>query len=239
MVSATAFVTRFTESVPRGPGTMSFRFEKPEGFEYQAGQYFILTLPGRDGSLKKPFTFSSAPTEPFLELTTRMSGSEFKNALATLLPGAEVEMRAPNGSFVLKDGVARMACVIGGVGITPFRSMVRSLADLGVCDREIVLLYGNSSEEGITFGEELDHIARRLPQVRVVNVLSRPGDSWRGRRGHLNVDVIREELELPGEWTYYLCGPPPLMEGMVEALAELGVPDEHVVLERFGPPARK
>ncbi len=133
MVATTAFVTRFSESVPRGPGTVSFRFEKPEGFEYQAGQYVSLLIPGPDGPLKKPFTFSRRPPSPVPGGHHAHVRFRLKNALAALAPGAEVEMRAPNGSFVLKDGVGRMACLAGGVGITPFRSMMRSLTDSGVC----------------------------------------------------------------------------------------------------------
>lgn len=239
MAGGVTFTTRFLEAVPRGPGTASFRFEKPEGFNYDAGQFFFLTIPGPDGPLKKPFTYSSSPTEPSLELTTRLSGSDFKNALEALVPGAEVEMRAPHGRFVLREGIARMACLIGGVGITPIRSMLRWLADNGARDPEVVVFYANRSESGITFGDELAELESRIPNMKTVNVLSNPGDGWEGRRGYISLDVVRAEIGDPAAWTYYLCGPPPMMDSMTKALAELGVPESQIVLERFGPPAKK
>ncbi len=239
MTGSVTFTTRLLEAVPRGPGTASFRFEKPEGFTYEAGQFFFITIPGQDGPLRKPFTYSSSPTEPFLELTTRLSGSDFKSALEALVPGAEVEMQAPHGRFVLKEDVTKMACLIGGVGITPIRSMLRYLADTGARDPEIVVFYANRSEDGITFGDELAELEGRMPNMRTVNVLSRPGDNWKGRRGYITMDLVREEIGDPSAWTFYLCGPPPMMDSMTEALTELGVPKSQIVLERFGPPKKQ
>ena len=236
MAARITFTTRLAESVPRTPGTVSFRFEKPKSFTYKAGQWFILTVPSAEGPLVHRFTFSSAPTEPFLEFTTRMSGSTFKNALLEMVPGTEVEMEAPIGKFVLRDGVERMACLIGGVGVTPVRSILRSLADAGACDRKIVVFYGNVAEDGITFKEELEAIQAQLPDVRVVHVLSRPGDDWSGHRGRIRAEIVDGELADPGEWTYYVCGPPPMVESMQEVLEELKIPRTQVVLEKFGAP---
>lgn len=228
------FTTRFTQAVPRTPGTMSFRFEKPAALKYKAGQWFILTIPSAEGPLVHRFTYSSSPTEPFLEFTTRMSGSAFKNALLEMVPGAEVQMEAPIGTFVLKDGVERMACLIGGVGVTPVRSILRSLADTGACDREVVVFYGNVAEDGITFKDELESVQAQLPEVRIVHVLSRPGEDWPGYRGHIRAEIVKGELADPGDWTYYVCGPPPMVESMQKLLEELGIARTRVVLEKFG-----
>lgn len=228
------FTTRLTEAIPRTAGTVSFRFAKPADFTYTAGQWFVLSLPTAGDPLVHSFTYSSSPTEPFLEFTTRLTGSDFKNALLALEPGSEVQMTAPLGNFVLRDGDEHVACLVAGVGVTPIRSILRNLADAGACDREIVVLYGNQSEEGITFREELESIQAQLPGVRIVHVLSRPGEAWQGHKGHVCADIVRAELADPERWTYYVCGPPPMVESTREFLNGLGVQSGKVVVEKFG-----
>ena len=100
------------------------------------------------------FTHSSSPTEPWLETTTRLRGTPYKNALDALPLGAEVTMAGPNGFFTLRDAVPRAAFLAGGIGITTVRSILRALADRGD-DRPLLLLYGNHDEDGIAFDDEL------------------------------------------------------------------------------------
>jgi ferredoxin-NADP reductase len=99
-----------------------------------------------------------------------------------------------------------------------------------------VVFYGNVAEEGITFKEELAAIQEQLPDVRIVHVLSRPGDDWSGHRGHISAEIVNGELADPGEWTFYVCGPPPMVESMQKVLEELSIPRTQVVLEKFGAP---
>jgi ferredoxin-NADP reductase len=226
-----SFKTALIETVPRTPGTLSLRFLRPEGFDYIAGQWFTLTLASAGEPLVSHFTFSSSPTEPFLEFTTRLSGSAFKNTLLELKPGDEVEMEGPYGGFVLKDA-ERMAFLIGGIGVTPLRSMLRFLDDTHV-NRTIVVFYGSMTEDGIVFREELEAIAGRLPGVRIVHVLATPEDSWTGYRGFIRAEVIRAELGDPTEWTFYVCGPPPMIAPMRALLTELEIPSKQAVFESF------
>jgi len=232
-----SFTTRFLEKVPLVADLASFRFEKPEGFSYQAGQWFKITIPSDAGPLSKPFTYSSSPTEPFLQLTTRLSGSAFKTALSALRPGTEVQMEGVFGNFTLRPGLSRLAFLAGGIGVTPIRSILRYLADTGGADLDIVVLYGNQTEDGIPFKEELDEFERALPRVRIVHVLSRPGDDWPGYRGHITAEIVERELGDPKAWTFYTSGPPPMVEAMRSALDSLGVPKAQQVEEQFGPPA--
>jgi ferredoxin-NADP reductase len=227
-----SFTTSLTRAVTQTPGTMSFRFERPPGFEYLAGQWFVLTVPSPEGPLTSHFTYSSSPTEPFLEFTTRMSGSAFKNALLTLAPGDRVEMEGPHGSFVLRDEGLPMACLIGGIGVTPLRSWLRYLDDTGG-GRTMVVFYGSMTEDGIVFRDELEAIADRIPSIRLVHVLANAGDDWAGRRGFINADTIRAELADPSAWTYFVCGPPPMIAAMRTVLAELEIPRPQLVLESF------
>ena len=228
------FATTLTERRPLTPGVSGFRFVRPDGYEFTAGQWFVLTIPSDDGPLTKHFTHSSSPTEPFLDFTTRLTGSQFKNALDALPVGAEVQMEGPFGTFVLRDGVMRVAFLTGGIGVTPVRSILRHLAD-GVAGAfpvpEIAIVLGNLSENTITFKDELESMAARIPGARVVHVLSQPSEVWEGHRGYISAEIIRIELADPSAWTYYVSGPPPMVEAMRSALGAFDIPRRQMVLE--------
>lgn len=232
------FTTTYLEKVPLVGDLASFRFAKPEGFSYQAGQWFTITIPSPSGPMSKPFTYSSSPTEPFLQLTTRLSGSDFKNALDALTPGTEVTMQGVFGNFTLKPGLSRLAFLAGGVGVTPIRSILRFLADTGGAGLEVVVFYGNLNEDNIPFKEEFEEFERVLAGVRVVHVLMQPREDWTGYRGFITSEIIGRELGDPTAWTFYTSGPPPMVAAMRKALDELGVPKEQQVEENFGPPAK-
>lgn len=253
IVGKMTFATTLTEKRPLTPGICAFRFVRPGDYTFTAGQWFVITIPSGDGPLTKHFTHSSSPTEQFLEFTTRLTGSQFKNALDTLPLGAEVYMEGPFGTFVLREGVARVAFLTGGIGVTPVRSILRYLADLpasvagssaggsaadpaaaeAIPLPEIAVFLGNQSEDTITFGDEFESIAAALPGIRLVHVLSQPSESWSGHRGYISANVVRGELADPDSWTYYVSGPPPMVEAMHSLLTGLGIPRKQMVLENF------
>jgi ferredoxin-NADP reductase len=231
-IVSTVFKTLLTDKIPRTAGTLSSRFARPEGLSYQAGQWFVITIPSSDGPLVKHFTYSSSPSESFLEFTTRLTGSDFKDALASLEIGTEVEMEAPFGRFVLRPEFSRVTFLTAGIGITPVRSILRFMADTGTA-LPATLIYGNSTEEAITFRDELEETARRLPSLQVVHVLSSPTESWEGRRGHIDAALVRSVVADPSASPLYISGPPLMVEAMRALAAELGVPSGLLVLERL------
>lgn len=227
---------------------MTFQFERPHEYQFEAGQWFVITFPGPGEHWVHHFSHSSSPTEPFLEFTTRLRGSEFKNALDALAVGAEVEVEGPYGTFTLGEDPGPVAFISGGIGITCVRSILRWLAGCqegrmnGAPSAQalpeqmpsrIALIYANRSEESIPFREELREIEKTLPTLRVVHVLSNPGLDWPGHRGHVDEDILAQELREPHLWNYYVSGPPSLGRSMVELLLEWGVRSEAIKLERF------
>ncbi|MCW8802173.1 MAG: FAD-binding oxidoreductase, partial [Candidatus Bathyarchaeota archaeon] len=95
------FKTEVIDIIQRTPNVKSYRFSRPDSFEYKAGQYLIIFLSnGKGGTLKKPLTISSSPTEPFLELTKKITpGHEFSDSIIALSLGDELELDAPYGQF--------------------------------------------------------------------------------------------------------------------------------------------
>ena len=226
------FSTRLVDRIPRVQGVKTFRFERIRQYEFTAGQWFVLTIPRGDGYLTKHFTHSSSPTEGYIDFTTRLTGSEYKNALDALPLGAEVEIEGPFGAFTLADDAERACFLTGGIGITPIRSILRYMADSGD-DREVVLLYGNKDFDSIAFRLELESFTAQLPRLSVVHVLSDPQPDWDGHRGYIRDEILDQELPQGGGWTHYISGPPAMVTSIKELLTGRGVGRREMVMENF------
>ncbi len=227
------------EARPQTPTVTTFRFDLGDRtLDYRPGQYSSVKLDGVEDPRgpMRPFTLSSSPTEPrALAITTRLTGSPFKTRLAALRPGEEVDIRAPMGDFTLDTG--RPAVMIaGGIGITPFRSMIRFAADRGL-ELPIVLLYSCRTPSEIVFKPELNEVVRNHRNVRVVYTITRPEESkngWKGRRGHFDAATISAEGSGLERAVYYVCGSARMVDGMTKLLAEeVGVEGEDIRAEDF------
>lgn len=216
------------------PGVVCFRFSKPEGYAFAPGQYFSLTLETREGSQTKHFTHSESPGDPYLELTTRMTGSAFKDALQALRPGDGVTVVGPRGRLVLPAGACKVAFLVGGVGITPARSMIRDAVQRAT-GLQVALIYGNQNEAGIPFRDELDSYAATRPEIEVVHVLAEPESGWQGETGFIAADIVRRHVGGPERWHWVVAGPPAMVDAMQKVVDELALPATSVSVERFAP----
>src|SRR5574341_440996 len=128
------------------PFAKTFKFGlNHQDLNHQAGQYLTLDLPVEDPRGKRrPFTLSSSPTEKgFLTITTRIGPSPFKQTLNSLETGTKVQTKAPFGNFVLPPDTSKPVVMLaGGIGITPFRSMIKLACDTQLA-LSITLLYSN------------------------------------------------------------------------------------------------
>jgi ferredoxin-NADP reductase len=236
-MAAMTFVSTLLEKIPRSSDTTSYRFSRPPEYGFKAGQWYTVTIPSPGGPLDHHFSHADSPTESFIELTTRLTGSDFKNALDGLALGAEVEIQGPYGRFLFGYEVPKIAFLTGGIGVTPVRSMLRYLADTGGAGRiegqELVVFYGSMTEDGIVYKEEFDEFERAIAGLRVVHVITKPTESWKGYGGFITADVIRAELADPGAWTYYIVGPPPMITAMDKVMGQLEIPKAQTVIESF------
>src|SRR5512138_200708 len=130
--------TNVTQVIQRTKYAKSIRFRRPKNFSYLPGQWISVTLDG-GGQKTKPLSLSSSPTEDFLEITKRLTGHEFSNALDALKVGDKALIRGPNGSFTFQGEYDKIGMLSGGIGITPLRSMIRYSTDKGL-KTSIVLL---------------------------------------------------------------------------------------------------
>lgn len=232
MESPQTYEVEFLESMDTAPGTGTFRFGKPDGYEFTPGQFMSLSLVTREGEQTKHFTHDEAPGDPYLEITTRLSGSPFKDALLALRPGDVVHVTGPRGRMTLPADVAKAAFLVGGVGVTPARSIIRDAMqrETGLT---IALFYGNLDEGSIPFGEEFDGYAATHPEMCVVHVLMEPGPAWTGERGFITADIVRRHVDPLDGWHWVVTGPPGMIAAMQKVVAELGIPADRLSTESF------
>lgn len=205
---------------------------KPEGYSYEAAQWLRLTLETSQGAQTKTFTQSSAPDDPLIEITTRLSGSAFKNALQELKTGDEVDFAGPGGRLGLPDDATKVVFLVGGVGVTPAISVLRDARNTGRVFDDALVIYGNRDEACAPHLEEL--LGMGEFGVRVVPVYEQPPADWSGEQGFITAQVIRRHVD-PGDGRPFVVAGPPIMVGVIEAvLDELGIDIQRRIIEKFG-----
>src|SRR5687768_6108348 len=223
---------------PLAEGTLAFGFEKPAGFAFKAGQAVVLELlnpPPEDGQKRRTFSLASAPFERMLTIATRMRGTAFKRALNALPEGASVKLVGPLGQFSLTDAARPAVFIAGGIGITPFMSMLRQAADDSSRQR-LLLLYSNRRPEDAAFLGELQGLERQHKNFRLVATMTEMGNSvceWRGERGVINAELIKRAVDGVLAPVYYVVGPPAMVAAIQETLRGMGVAEENIQTEEF------
>ena len=229
------FETALAEVVQRTPSVKSFRFPRPAGTDFVAGQYFFLTIKINGEEASHHFTISSSPTDlEYVEFTKRITEHEFSQALAKMQPGDRASLRGPLGTFTLPPTKQKLAFLSGGIGITPLRSMLRYIhARRDPWD--VILIYGNAGVEEIVFRDELDQIAAAGLGVRVVHVISGPSvpADWKGKTGLINADLVAEVVPDCTSRLFYVSGPPRMVISLEEQLLSLKVPDDRIKRDSF------
>jgi ferredoxin-NADP reductase len=226
-----SFETKVEDVIKRTHDTKSFRFKKPARFNHLAGQWMYVTLKINGRDRQKHFTISSSPTENFLEFTKKIRDSEFSQALNSLEPGNSVKLDGPLGSFYFNGEYPKIGMLSGGIGITPLRSMCKYIVDKKL-KTDAIMLYSNKTEADIVFRDQLEEMQRSGHSIKIKNVLTRePG--WIGLKGHVDHDMIKEQIPDYMERVFYICGPPQMVIDMQQALLSLNVPEEKIRTEHF------
>ena len=200
----------------------SFYFKPTSHMKHIGGQFIELYIPHRypdERGIKHWFTLSSSPTEDFWAITTKLNperSSTFKTALQNVQAGTELKMAAPMGDFVLpKDPAIPLLFVAGGIGCTPYRSMVKYLQDTHE-KRDITLLYAANSIEEIAFRDIFETLDRNfIPLV-----------------GTRLTSAKIQEYASPQHYIY-LSGPEPMIEMLDNELKEAGVDPDHLRTDFF------
>ena len=206
----------------------SFSFEPAELLTWQPGQYMHYVLPHahEDGrGNERWFTNSAAPSEGKVMISTRIDaehGSSFKRVLLALSPGDQIEADGPEGDFTVGNESRNYIFVAGGIGITPFRSILTEAHSKGV-QLHVTLLYANRDQD-ILFRDELEQYAADNPNLHTTYFISpKTLDSTQ-------VKQVADDIENP---LVYLSGPEPMVKAFAKELEELGMSKDSLKLDDF------
>lgn len=211
---------------------LTARFERPADYEFAAGQWFRLTLDTPAGPETRTLSHASAPADPYLDMATRVSPSGFKQALLALEPGQTAQLSGPGGRLRLGAHEERLAFLVGGVGITPVRGLLRDAVQRGVTFDDAVLLYGNRSVSCVAYLDEM--LAMAEHGVRTVLVYETPEPDWPGEVGFITEDVVRRAIDDVDERRFIVAGPPVMVTVMQTLLESMGIGPERTTIEAFG-----
>jgi ferredoxin-NADP reductase len=215
---------KFVRKHHEAANIISFWFEPEWSVSYLAGQFTELSLPHKypdERGSKRWFTLSSSPTDALLiSITTKFAekSSTFKTALKKLKPGAVVDMAEPMGDFVLpKDSQIPLVFVAGGIGITPFHSIVKWLNDIKQ-ERDITFIYSVANKHEMVFQDLFEHYG--LTRHLVV------GERLTGQK-------ILELVKPADDALIYTSGPEPMVEALQKQLEDLGIGKSRLVGDFF------
>jgi predicted ferric reductase len=226
--SVTHNVWRLELSPPSGRGA----------FRYLPGQFLFVTLLRKRGLPREehPFTISSSPSEMgTIQITVKESG-DFTGTVSDTSGGDRAVVMAPYGrfSYLLHPPQDDMVFIAGGIGITPFMSMLRYMreSDPG---RKVLLIYANRTEGDIAYRNELESMAssHEGPDLELIHVLSNPDPSWEGESGYINGERLSAILRETDKLAFWVCGPPPMMRSVMDALTGMGVGLDRIHMEKF------
>ena len=200
--------------------TFSLILEKPKNFNFYPGQYLDIELPVNDPlGNTRAFTISSSPTEDYLMFTTRKGISDFKEALEKLKANDTITTSHPAGTFIL-DELSPAVFMAGGIGITPFRSMIK-YAVTNKIKTPITLIYSNSNNNFL-FKKELEGWQKAYPKLQIIYHTS----SQHGHLSHIPLPTSHFPI-------YYLAGSPSFVDDMEKILLEMGLDETNIRYDRF------
>lgn len=169
-------------------------------------------------------------------VATRMRDTAFKRVLQRLPIGAAVKIEGPSGTLTLHDDTTRAAVLLaGGIGITPFRSMLLC-ATKEKRPHRLILFYSNRRPEDAPFLNELQALERNNPHYTLIATMTDMTQSrraWSGETGLITKEKLATYTKHAALPVYYIAGPPKMVKGLQTMLREIGIDDEDIRAEEF------
>ena len=211
--------------------TVKLVFDKPINFNFIAGQYVMLGVKKGDNTLTNPMTIASAPYQEELEFIMRITDSDFKKVVVNMKLGDEAYIGNALGTLILGDQSESVVLLAGGIGITPFLSILKQAAN-DKSRQSFVLIYSNQTEEDIVSHEEVKNY--NLQNYKILLTLTKEsGNSWLGGRGRIDIATLVKCLPQLLDYTYYIVGTSSFVEGMVSLLEEANISNNQIKRESF------
>ena len=216
------------KKIKEAEDSFSFIFKPEKEIFWKPGQFIFYEIPHKDPDsrgIKRHFTISSAPYEKYIMLTSKFDfkkGSSFKRALFNLKLGSRIEAFEIKGHFVVSDTNKKLVFIAGGIGVTPYRSILLDFIHRGISP-DVTLLYGNKSSD-IIFKEILDKIESSNDWLDI-NYIIEPQ--------LIESDLIKRNVSDIYNSVYYMSGPPKMVKIIRNALLEMKIDKEDIVIDYF------
>ncbi len=232
-------ILELKEKMPAAAGVYEFLFKSDKKLKFKPGQYMEWTL-GHDNNdargIRRYFTIASSPTEESIRMGVKFysNSSSFKKSILELNLGDKIVASQLAGDFTLpEDKSKKLVFIAGGIGITPFRSMIKYLLDTKE-QRDIVLFYSNRQPADVVYKDIFDQGAKELGIKTIYTITDLPytGD-WQGERGMIDEPMIRREVSDYKDRIFYLSGPNTMVVAFEETLQKMGIPKKQIKRDFF------
>jgi ferredoxin-NADP reductase len=239
-IPVAGYRSKLLSRVEVAEGTMAFHFQKPPGFNFKGGQFADVTLtdpPETDAEGNtRTFSIASPPFKNELVFATRMRDTAFKRSLKKVPLATEVQIGSAAGSFTLHKNAAKPAVFLaGGIGITPFLSMVQQ-ADQDRLAQKLYLFYSNRRPEDAAFLDTLQTLETTNPNFRLIctmTEMSKSRKEWKGETALIDQGMLSRHLATLQGPIYYIAGPAAMVAAMQQTLVSAGVEEDDIRTEEF------
>ena len=220
--------------------TMSFRWRKPSNWTYRAGQFIDITLhnpPETDAEGDtRGFSISSAPCEDVIQITTRLRDTAFKRSLRELPLGTTMKLEGPFGDLRLHHAQRPAVLLAGGIGITPFRSILVEAIRCGSLAYPVALFHSYRRPDDAPFTTEMQALSmldQRFRFVPTMTALTGDDADWSGEHGRIDGPMLARHIADFVQPIYYIAGPAGMVQGLRAMLEALGVDQDDIRTEEF------
>ncbi len=228
---------QFVKKVKLSHDTFEFYFKRESFFLYKPGQYISLHLKEKTITLPTySFTISSSPSEKkYITITTKVNNkSPFKNRLFKLSANEKISYKGPFGEFTLDTNAANQLFLAGGIGVTPFHSMITYAANKKLSNNLYLFVSFTESNEVVYF-DVLQNIAKRHSNIKIIYTITNQSEdkSWDGERGRITTNLINKYLDVKQIDKIMIVGPLKMTIAMEELVSTLDLKNDNVQIEVF------
>lgn len=219
------------ETIAKDVRLLKISLTPPDTLDFQAGQFInILVAP----STRRSYSIASSPRDNsgidlIADTVLGGPGSQF---FANAKAGDDIEFLGPMGTFVYTESPKPAYFFATGTGVVPFISMIAYALETLHTQRQLKLFLGFRYEESVFYKEYFENLQTKYPNFEFILTLSKPSDSWQGKRGRISEhypQVVEQKKDFEG----YICGSRQMIDDVVARLTTAGVASENIHYEQY------
>lgn len=217
------------ESIRETHDVVTLKLKSEEKTSFIPGQYITVYFPELNTPEGKSYSISSYPNEETVNITVKAIG-EFSNRLCKMKPGDKLTTSLPYGFFYTENTDTDLVIFAAGIGIAPFRSMIKDITDK-FPDRKIYLVLSNKTMQDIVFKDEL--LNSKNKKLEVISYITREKTlDKKHHNGRINIDNLINKLPQDNS-EYFICGSISFVRDIWKKLVDLGIKEDTIYTEAF------